>query len=331
MIHIDLQAKNFASLLEQHKLYLEDRIKRQYPEIQKKFSNSDRKFFEKYLGKDFDKACLKLLKLCISPDLEELINEFENLFSTQFKQDFKKEVQKRKKSVHTKAKQIAGILNDILGYDAFNIGSGGWNRHTFISKLDIKVCPYCNRNYITSYIDDDKNVTTADADHYYPKSLYPILQMNLYNMVPSCNVCNSKMKLNKDKRHLYPYIDLSECLKFSIGTDKIAELYNFAEEDIEITVSPHLEKERAENSKSIFKLDKVYAIHRVVVFDLKNRIQNYQAFQETYYLKMLGENLCGELFDKIDIHSYWFDFLYRDPLDEPLVKLKQDIYRQFVL
>ncbi len=65
------------------------------------------------------------------------------------------------------------------------------------------MCPYCNRQYISSYeygIDDSR--TTADADHYYPKEQYPILQMNIFNLVPSCNVCNSRTKGKSDKRAL---------------------------------------------------------------------------------------------------------------------------------
>jgi len=327
LIHIDIQAKHFSSLIERHKKYLKDLIKERYLEKQIGFSNNDRIFFENYLGKDLDTVCSKLLELCTSPYLEELVVQFENLFLKHYKKDFKKEVRKRNKSEYLKAKQITKILNDILGYTGFNNGSNGWNRHTFISELNIKVCPYCNRNYITSYT-DDKIKTTADADHYYPKSLYPILQMNLYNMIPSCNVCNSKMKLDKDKRHLYPFIDSSECLKFSTKMDTIEELYNFTKEDIEITVFAHSEQERAVNSINIFKLNKVYDIHKDDVFELKNKFYDYLAFQETYYSKMLGKDLSGELFDKIDIHSYWFDFLNKDPLNEPLIKLKQDIYRQ---
>lgn len=330
LIHIDIQAEHFTSLLDQHKLYLEDIIKQRYSNMQSSFNSKERIFFETYLGKDMDVACSKLLELCTSPDLEKLVIEFENLFSLQYKKDFKREIHKRIKLEHSEAKQISKILDDILGYIAFNDGSSLWNRHTFISALNVKVCPYCNRNYITSYL-GDKTTTTADADHYYPKSLYPILQMNLYNMIPSCNVCNSKMKLDKDKRHLYPYIDSSECLKFTAKMETLQQLYNYSKDDAEIIVSAHLEEERALNSISIFRLDKIYGIHNDVIFDLKNKIYAYQALQESYYSKMLGEDLCKELFNMIDIHSYWFDFLYKDPLDEPLVKLKQDIYKQFVL
>ena len=47
---------------------------------------------------------------------------------------------------------------------------GKWSRHKLLSLMGIEVCPYCQRNYISSY----GKKTIADLDHFYPKSLYPI-------------------------------------------------------------------------------------------------------------------------------------------------------------
>ena len=81
-----------------------------------------------------------------------------------------------------------------------------------MDEIGIKVCPYCNRQYITSYSvsPEGKRIrkTTTDTDHYYPVSKFPFLSMNIHNMVPSCQICNSRLKLDKVscKRdaHLYP-------------------------------------------------------------------------------------------------------------------------------
>ena len=59
----------------------------------------------------------------------------------------------------------------------------------------INTCFYCNRAYINSY------ETTAsakkrqfDLDHFIPKSECPLFALSLYNFVPSCQVCNSRIK-----------------------------------------------------------------------------------------------------------------------------------------
>ena len=49
-------------------------------------------------------------------------------------------------------------------------------------------------------------------------------------------------------------------------------------------------------------------------------------FKENYYEKLLGEIDIG-----IDnIYKNWFDFLFKEEKDEPLVKLKKDIYNQII-
>jgi len=45
-----------------------------------------------------------------------------------------------------------------------------------------------------------------------------------------------------------------------------------------------------------------------------------------YCKKLLG----FDFLQKQDQTKYWFDFLEKEPLDEPLVKLKQDIYNQII-
>jgi len=119
--------------------------------------------------------------------LKKFINEYINEISV-----FDIRAPKNKKCIEVKT--VTKILTKVLNYDAFNQGTP-WSRHIFICSLGVQVCPYCNRNYITSY-EESKNdyKTTADGDHYYLKSLYPILQLNVYNIIPSCSVCNSKMK-----------------------------------------------------------------------------------------------------------------------------------------
>lgn len=61
------------------------------------------------------------------------------------------------------------------------------------NQLGVKVCPYCNRMYATTLY--GKRRTRPDFDHFYPQSRYPYLTVSLFNLIPSCNVCN-KAKLD---------------------------------------------------------------------------------------------------------------------------------------
>ena len=93
--------------------------------------------------------------------------------------------------------------------------------------------------------------------------------MNIHNMVPSCQICNSRLKLDKvsckSDAHLYPYMDPSSSLEFQIPFSDVPQLYAFSEEDIHICLkeSEGVEK-RAEQSKKIFRLEEVYETHRIL-------------------------------------------------------------------
>lgn len=63
-----------------------------------------------------------------------------------------------------------------------------------VSKFNIKVCPYCNENYI---INRGKNYTSAQLDHFFDKSNNPLLAICLYNLIPVCATCNRIKSTNK--------------------------------------------------------------------------------------------------------------------------------------
>lgn len=100
-------------------------------------------------------------------------------------------------------KEDLEILEKIFNYDYFSkLEPLKWSRHKLLTSLGVKVCPYCQRNYITSYTleenkEDKVEKATADLDHFYPKKDYPFLALSLYNFIPSCSICNSRMKLKK--------------------------------------------------------------------------------------------------------------------------------------
>lgn len=91
-------------------------------------------------------------------------------------------------------------------------------RHEIISSLNIKTCPYCNRQYITSYTNKSRKRAASDLDHYYQQSLFPLFSMSLFNFIPSCHICNSLMKGDTYAETLYPYEDSAENdIRFAIA------------------------------------------------------------------------------------------------------------------
>jgi len=75
-----------------------------------------------------------------------------------------------------------------------------------LRKIDARVCPYCNRQY-TITINNGK--VRPQFDHFFPKVYYPYLALSIWNLIPSCSICNMA-KSNLDTvdvatEILYPY------------------------------------------------------------------------------------------------------------------------------
>ena len=103
-----------------------------------------------------------------------------------------------------------------------------YNAYSFLKDLKIGVCPYCEDEYLVVESKKDKkgSFRTAQIDHFYPKSRYPLLAMCFYNLIPCGSDCN-RIKLSYDveacpydkdiekQSYLYPDIPVGinmECL-----------------------------------------------------------------------------------------------------------------------
>lgn len=270
---------------------------------------------KKLFGDTPQKRKASIINFCLSDDLAAKLNTLDNAFNDVYGFEFSdKSKEEHKRIIQATLKD----LDEIFNYKEFNTGKklkngDKWNRHKFITSLGVKVCPYCNRQYITSYEDGVSGIkTTADADHYYPKAKYPVLQMNIFNLVPSCGICNSRTKGSSNRRHLYPYVDSSDSLTFEIPLE-------ISEQVSEILINTK-GNVRAKTSKEVFKLDKIYQAHLNEATEVKRNAANYFEFGDRAYEALQGLDIPFNIF------TTWFSFIGKDALTEPLIKLKQDIF-----
>lgn len=240
---------------------------------------------------------------------------------------------------------IDNILSEIFDYQSFSEGNQ-WCRNKLITLLNIEVCPYCNRQYITNYIKDGKSRTTADLDHFYPQSKYPFLALSLYNFIPCCAICNRTFKNANDKELLYPYeegFDDNELqIKFYTSSEKEDNKFQYLlgeNLDFEIKLKNSIELnedskkmfidklERADNTKECFNLEIVYNSHKNYVREL---YEKFQMYNEVYI-----EDIVKSLGDKLKINKNKATKLYfgnyldkRNYNKQPLSKLTTDILEQ---
>ncbi len=258
---------------------------------------------------------------------------------------------KKEKSILEKALDNHNLYEfypeKIFNYTEFSkITSPNWGRREFLNLLGLETCPYCQRAYVTNFQDDEGKNTTADLDHFYPKSKYPYLALSLYNFVPSCKFCNSTGRKGDvdtyENPHIYPYTDsMEEDIKFTIEANSFVDNVFTRNQNLNIdidVISTDIEKnKKIENSLKTFKLKEVYKnSHSKYVGDL---IHNFQKYPKSY-TKALGEIFLDkdEEFkiyqEKLQILNDNFQEIIKKPYTdkikkgEPLAKLTKDIMEE---
>lgn len=105
----------------------------------------------------------------------------------------------------------------------------------YSNDLNIFSCYYCDSAIIGSY--DDKKHRTFDIDHFFPKAGYPVFALSLYNFVPSCQVCNSRIKNQKfiGFYYLKNIQDWKKVLKNNLSP--VSNFYDF-NQNVQIQVQP---------------------------------------------------------------------------------------------
>lgn len=199
-------------------------------------------------------------------------------------------------------------------------------------KLNIKSCPFCNNNYIYFYEKEaGKYNTLATLEHYYPKSKYPHLSLSFYNLIPSCNTCNSKFKGNKthEGKILHPYFeDFNEKAKFSVSVDSLPVNKNI-ELEVNLKENDRTDK-RCRTSIERFQLDKIYKQHNDIAKEIWNKAQIYNESQIEELYNSFYKNLG---YSKEDVKNMIFcNYLHKDDIHKKNhSKLTQDILKQFDL
>ena len=74
-------------------------------------------------------------------------------------------------------------------FDYTKIGNAAY---WLMEQLNVRTCPYCNRNYTT--FTTTKSIR-PDFDHYYPQSKFPYLSLSIFNLIPACTYCNRKKRI----------------------------------------------------------------------------------------------------------------------------------------
>ena len=191
------------------------------------------------------------------------------------------------------------LLKSIFDYSKFIEITDNWNAYKYTIDLGITVCPYCNRNYIHT-LETDSGRTRAELDHFYPKSLYPFLSISIYNLIPSCHICNSNLKGSKnffEEQHMHPFENLNQSkITFKLHyTDLKIEtvIPNTNQFEIDFDINPSLNNSEMtiiNNSLKTFKTKELYNNHKDIAQELVYKAYYYNRTKIEELQSILGDN-----------------------------------------
>lgn len=190
-----------------------------------------------------------------------------------------------------------------------------------VDRLKIRVCPYCNRNYIFTANASGTPKVRAQFDHFLPKKKYPMFALCFYNLIPSCPVCN-KLK-GEQLVSFNPYQEgfpVNQKFVLSNGEGDLSWVHPTSELKVSLANSDD------NLNKTQFLLEQLYQQHADVANDI---VMKAQAYNDNYYDGII-QSFQGAGYTKDYINNLiWNTYVNDNQLDKrPLSKFTKDILEQ---
>ena len=249
-----------------------------------------------------------------------------------------KDIDSRFKEIQTHTARIKSKLSKIFDYIGFRTKSnnGDYDAYELALMLGTRTCLYCNRNYTLTiskgYRKTDK-ITRPEFDHFFDQSDYPLLALSIFNLIPSCKICNSTLKHTKKftlDNNLHPYKDdVIDFYKYSYVPHDVGSILGGKSElSVKINIvsdDKNLDK-KIVNSKNIFKLEDIMSGHAE---ELKDILEIRHRFSSRYFEELLKKYyLLGLNYEEIYRIVFGTYSLEKDFGKRPFSKLKKDLLKE---
>ncbi len=182
---------------------------------------------------------------------------------------------KLKKEDYQKLKEI--FDNNEFNYEKFRDKIATFFKDN-ADKLKIHSCFYCDAAYTGVFL-TRKSRQTFDVDHFFPKSEYPMFSLSLYNFVPSCQVCNSRIKGDK----FIELFSLEQKLLSKNGLLQISPASKKYDMDSNLTIKVYPQKQDKNSDKKEQKIDNE--------FNQVNQNEGSETDNEWHYTSVFSKNL----------------------------------------
>lgn len=293
------------------------------PKTGEALSDVDKKLGAKIL--DYFKQNLSFFVLADEQRLSQIANYY------------KVHVKDKRKLLHAGLKDAFGKLyKEFREYDVSRIVMDLYGQtvkserlaYYFFTKLGVRTCPYCNRQYTFTISSSNAN-TSPEYDHFYEKSKFPILAVSFYNLVPSCHTCNH-VKGTKDIR-INPYFHEMQ------GTFSIVHTLSKKEVEGSELNNPGKKIDWELKFKNTNKADN----RNIEVLGLRELYEQHDDYIDEMIAKTQAYNLCarqaltsafqGAGYSERDVQDFiWGPYVDTAKHKErPLSKLTHDLLKQF--
>lgn len=296
-----------------------------------------RKKYNSRLEKEYEllkkKKSYKNLSLEKKQTIDKIFSTFKKHPTEYVTADYEK-IEMIKEDLEIVNRDVADILKNIFEKWYNDFTKKEKISYKYLKKLNIRTCPYCNRNYSFTIQRNEtgKFKTRPEFDHFYNKSEYPLLALSFFNLVPSCHTCNHS-KLTKEtginpyfngfksKLHIVkPLDELSNSESFNIN-----ELLKIRKkEDFSVAFDCPSPEEKA--NINAFGLHELYNEHKDIVVDIIDKANAYNAVGA----QNLVDSFQGAGYSPKEV----FDFVWgknlneKDFINTPLAKFTNDILEQ---
>lgn len=257
------------------------------------------------------------------------------LLSPKELEDWVDKIDKHYPNVFSKRSDNNRIESTELGkqvLDAFNYDNYRKNKLVDLAKkLNVKSCPYCNMHY-TLYAEEgakrSDQLARFQFDHFFSKNKYPMLSMSLYNLIPSCALCNqgkSDKRLPLSFNPYYPGI----CKQFKFELDNPIGLYSGKKisDHIDVNlVATSFNQSEVDELAQTFHLKALYQRHGDMAQEVFDKAYEYPYYSNPKNFKWLSDRSADY------IKRLWMG-TYPDEKDiekRPMTKFIQDLWEQAV-
>jgi hypothetical protein len=207
----------------------------------------------------------------------------------------------------------------------------GYNAYSLAENLNVKTCAYCNRQYTFTVSNKLQKVVRPSFDHFFPQSDFPMLRLSFYNLIPSCDICNSRLKLKTEfnlRDNIHPYHN-------EFGSDGTFNYYPFDYKSaigladqmkVFVEINPHSpNKIKIENNTKTFKIDELYSQHGDIISEIIRKAY----LTDNNYIELLA-SMYNESVTKEELYQLAFNNYFKEEDFERrvLAKLTKDIAQQ---